>query len=74
MSEELLHLAVQIPVVAIFVAFVLQSQKISQRYLTERNAKAEAALMNVAESLSRVAAQLGENEKILERIRERVGD
>ncbi len=74
MNEELLHLAVQIPVVAIFVWFVLKMQKVGMDYLSERNSKAEAALMNVAESLSRVATQLGENEKILERIRERVGD
>ncbi len=73
-EEQLIPMAVQTGVISICLGFVLKYQSSTQSYLKERNAKAEAALVQVAESLSRVAAQLGENEKILERIRERVGD
>ena len=74
MSEEFAHLLVQFPLVGIFVGFVIYRDRMVARYLEGRNSKAEAAQAKVAEALNQVAIQLGENEKILERIRERVGD
>lgn len=74
MSEELLHLLDQFPLVGIFVGFVIYRDRIVTRYLEHRNSKAEAAQAKVAEALNRVAVQLGENEKILGRILERVRD
>ena len=74
MSEQFQHLLVQFPLVGIFVAFVIYRDRIWARYLASRNTKSEAAMGKVAVALNEVTRQLGENEKILERIRERVGD
>ena len=51
MSNEILQVLVQIPVVAAFVWYALRSQASFQRYLEERNGRLERALESLAAEL-----------------------
>lgn len=72
MSDEVIHLFIQAPLVGIFVWFVLKYQKTFQDYLTERNGRSEKAQQRVAEALDDVARQLRDGQQLLARIHERV--
>lgn len=51
MTDQVLQILVQIPVVAAFVWYALRSQANFQRYLEERNGRLEKALESLAAEL-----------------------
>lgn len=72
MNQEALHLLVQVPILGVFVWFVIHYQKAFHTYLHARNTKLEKAMGEVATSLKEVSVQLGKNREILARVHERV--
>ena len=78
-----MHMVDQFPLVAAFAGYVMWSRKQGRaerkeereqwmEFLRDKNAKSEKVQKEVAEALVKVATQLGENEKILDRIEMRV--